>query len=367
MNNNIEDFEELEELEANAEGYSCPSCGAPIKFDPKTSTLECSYCGFRHEFNGKETDVEFDLDEDARSEDKSWNNETKTVKCEGCGSLNVVDLDGMTSTCPFCGSHKVIDTEELSGIKPHRVIPFKLTDEEAKNLYINFVKKKFFTPRKVKKSKIDVLVCGVYLPMWTFDTKTFSSYTGRLGKHYTKVVGSGKNRRTVTKTRWYRISGNINVNFDDLLVNAGKQITQKEIESIAPFSTNESFEYDKKFLAGFSAEHYQVPLRKGWDIARALSNPIIERNILKRYIYDVKGEVIIHPNYYDNKFKYVLVPVWIGNYTYKGKKYRFIVNGETGKLSGKAPVSALKVTLTVLLVILIIGIIIFLVYNSGNL
>ena len=211
-----------------------------------------------------------------------------------------------------------------------------------------------------------VTICGVYLPLWTFDTKTFSSYRGRLGKHYTKVVGSGKKRRTVTRTRWYSISGNINVNFDDLLVNAGKQITQKEIESLSPFSTNDSFEYEKKFLAGFSAEHYQLSLKDGWDTAKILMLPIIERNILNRYRYDVKGEIIIQPNYYDNKYKYVLVPIWIGNYTYKKKNYRFLVNGETGKLTGKAPVSALKVTLTILFAILLIGLIIFLVYSSGS-
>ena len=209
-------------------------------------------------------------------------------------------------------------------------------------------------------------VLGVYLPMWTFDTKTFSSYTGRLGKHYTTTVGSGKNKRTVTRTRWYSIRGNINVNFDDLLVNAGKQITQKEIEELAPFSTNESFEYDKKFLAGFSAEHYQLSLKDGWDLARHLTNPIIERHILSRYRYDVKGEIIIHPNYYDNKYKYVLVPIWIGNYEYNKKHYRFLVNGETGKISGKSPISALKVTFTVIFVLLIIALIIFLVYNSGE-
>lgn len=362
----VKDYEDLEELIADSEDYSCPSCGAPIKFDPATSTLECSYCGFRHEFSGQTSDMEFDLDGDESKLDNTWSNETKTVKCEGCGALNVVDLDGLTNTCPFCGSHMVIETEELSGIKPHRVIPFKLAIEEAKKVYISWVKKKFFTPSKIKKSKIEVTINGVYLPMWTFDTKTFSSYTGRLGKYYTKTVGSGKNRRTVTETRWFRISGNINVNFDDLLVNAGKQITQKEIDSIAPFSTNNSFIYDKKFLAGFSAEHYQLSLKDGFENARRIAIPIIEQHILSRYVYDVKGEVVFTPAFMDNKYKYVLVPIWIGNYTYKGKNYRFLINGETGKLNGKAPVSILKVTLTVLLVLVIAVIITIIVFYSGS-
>ena len=193
--------------------------------------------------------------------------------------------------------------------------------------------------------------------MWTFDTETFSSYKGSLGKHYTVTVGSGKNRRTEVRTRWYRISGTINVNFDDLLVNAGKQITQVEIERIAPFSTNDSFEYDKQYLAGFSAEHYQLPLKEGFEKAKVITRPIIERRILSRYIYDVKGQIYITSNFYKTTYKYVLVPTWIGNYTYNNKHYRFIVNGETGKLTGKAPVSALKVTFVILFFIVILFIV----------
>ncbi len=363
----INEFEDLEEIKAESEDYSCPNCGAPIKFDPKTFTLECSYCGFKHQLNGQTSNVEFDLNGDESKLDKSWAQETKTVKCEGCGALNIIEKDGITSTCPFCGSNQVVDTEELAGIKPHRVLPFKYTDEEAQQIYIKWVKKKFYTPRPIKKNKIKVMVNGVYLPAWTFDTNSISSYVGRLGKHYTRTVGSGKNRRVVTETRWFRINGSINVNFDDLIVNAGKQISQNEIEAICPFSTNDSFEYDKKFLAGFSAEHYQLSLNQGWENAKKISLPIIESHILSKYTYDVKGEININPSYFNVKYKYVLIPVWIGNYTYKGKNYRFLVNGETGKLRGKAPISGWKVAFTVILIIILAALICFLAFYSSEL
>lgn len=41
-------------------------------------------------------------------------------------------------------------------------------------------------------------------------------------------------------------------------------------------------------------------------------------------------------------------PVWLSSYTYRGKIYRFMVNGETGRVAGKAPVSPLKVLLACL-------------------
>jgi hypothetical protein len=48
-------------------------------------------------------------------------------------------------------------------------------------------------------------------------------------------------------------------------------------------------------------------------------------------------------------YKYILVPVWISSFKFKNKVYQFVVNGQTGKVGGKAPVSAFRVILAVLL------------------
>lgn len=48
-------------------------------------------------------------------------------------------------------------------------------------------------------------------------------------------------------------------------------------------------------------------------------------------------------------YKYVLLPVYVGHSTWRQKLYNFFVNGETGKVTGKAPVSPLKVLGVVLL------------------
>jgi hypothetical protein len=40
---------------------------------------------------------------------------------------------------------------------------------------------------------------------------------------------------------------------------------------------------------------------------------------------------------------YTLLPVWLLNYEYKGEKKLYTMNGQTGKIVGKAPVSAGRV------------------------
>ena len=44
-------------------------------------------------------------------------------------------------------------------------------------------------------------------------------------------------------------------------------------------------------------------------------------------------------NIRENKVEYVMLPVWVLNYRYQGKDYTFTLNGQTGKLHGKLPIS----------------------------
>ena len=39
-------------------------------------------------------------------------------------------------------------------------------------------------------------------------------------------------------------------------------------------------------------------------------------------------------------YKLVLLPVWVGSYTYEGKSYAVLVNGQTGAVAGDVPRNA---------------------------
>ena len=44
----------------------------------------------------------------------------------------------------------------------------------------------------------------------------------------------------------------------------------------------------------------------------------------------------------DTRWKYILLPVWLFDYTYNGKKYEFAVNGQNGRYNGVPPLSLAK-------------------------
>jgi DNA-directed RNA polymerase subunit RPC12/RpoP len=366
MTESIKDTEDEQNIR-QSENYKCSECGAPMRFDPSTSTLICDYCGNKIVLEGEKTNKEFDFSTSFHL-DNSWQKETKIFHCKNCGANTVVSIKELSITCPFCGSTEIAETSDLPGIRPHRVIPFKLDAASARKVYSQWLKKKFFAPNKVKKSIPTVAVNGIYLPMWTYDTQSFSKYSGRLGKYYTVTVGSGKSRHTETRVRYFLISGVKQVNFDDLLVDAGKKVNQAEVNRLSPFGTNDALAYDQRYLAGFSAEHYDVDVKAGWDIAKGLAKPYIERAILSAYTYDVVDSLNVSTTYTNIKYKYVLIPLWMGHYSYNKKQYYFKVNGETSKLIGQYPVSPVKVTITVLvcLVILVGFVILFTVFGEND-
>lgn len=340
-----------DDIRLESELYECPSCGANLKFLPEKEALYCEYCEATIKLKGETSDEELDFLANCENIKNDWDSETKIIHCDNCGANNVISKYEITSNCPFCGSASVVDTNELVGEKPNRVIPFKISKEETIINYRKWLKKKFFVPRKIKKNIPNPILNGVYIPSWTYDTKTFSTYEGRLGKRYTKTVGSGKNKRTVTEIRYFRVSGAHSVNLDDILVCSGTKLQQPVLDDLAPYDTNNSYVYDERYLAGFSAEHYKFTLKEGWFIGKKKADIVIRKQILNKYSYDVVDYLNVHSIYNDIKYKYVILPVWICIYKYNSKDYSFIVNGETGKVVGKNPVSPFKVALVVLLVI----------------
>ena len=69
--------------------------------------------------------------------------------------------------------------------------------------------------------------------------------------------------------------------------------------------------------------------------------------ILRDVKFDIGGDhqrvSNINTTISDVTFKHILLPVWLAAYKYRGKTYRFVVNGQTGKVQGERPYSAWKI------------------------
>jgi hypothetical protein len=80
---------------------------------------------------------------------------------------------------------------------------------------------------------------------------------------------------------------------------------------------------------------------------------LAESDIRKRY--DRANVQSLDTKYTNVTYKHVLLPLWSSAFGYNGKTYKYLINGETGKVSGSRPYSAIKIALAVLGVAAAIG------------
>lgn len=327
----------------------CPSCGGTLIFSPNHGKLKCEYCGSMVDFEKQAGIIENEIDA-LFDRSNEWT-ETEVYRCNNCGAKEIVSKTEISKLCAFCGTTNVIKTEELSGIKPHGVVPFRLTSEESAAVAKRWLSKRYFAPNAFKKSALPQNIHGVYNPVFTFDSNTFSTYNGRLGQYYYETRRVGDRTVTDRKTRYFNVSGQHQIKFDDLLVQGSEKITQQTLNVIEPFPTNQSQKYNSKFMTGFVANQYTKDGKVCYTQAKQLMDARIRHAILAKHRHDTVDYLRVNTAFSDVTFKYVLLPIYIGHTMFKNKLYNFYVNGHNGKITGKTPVSVWKVLMVVLLVL----------------
>lgn len=199
---------------------------------------------------------------------------------------------------------------------------------------------------------------GIYLPYWTFDAQTDSTYKGEYGIDETKTGSDGKSE---TVTKWHPVRGSYQESFDDELVCGSTNHNQSMLQGLEPYQTAENKTYKPEYVAGFGAERYSIGIKEAWEMAKEnIKYKIkgnIENKIRKEKDADHVRNLKVDSRFSKLTYKYLLLPVWLSSYKYKEKIYQFMVNGQTGKVSGKTPLSIPKIIITALAAIAVIALI----------
>ncbi|MEV8466576.1 TFIIB-type zinc finger domain-containing protein [Fluviibacterium sp. DFM31] len=341
--------------------FPCAQCGADLRFDPASGKLVCDHCGYEDEARDLSTgpwggSAIRELDFAAALKEQlplAEMEETRTASCSSCGAE--VEFDGAThgKECPFCASPIVADTGTNRHIKPKALLPFLLSEPDARKAMTNWLGRLWFAPSGLQKyarhgRKMD----GVYIPYWTFDARTASDYRGERGTVYytSRTVTRNGQRQTerVARIRWRRASGRVARMFDDVLVLAARSLPKTFTDALPPWDLSQLVPYNPEYLAGMRAEAYTVELDEGFHEARAHMDRVIERDVR----FDIGGDRQrvhnIQTRVSDVTFKHVLLPIWVAAYKYQGRSYRFVINGQTGRVQGERPYSKGKIALAVI-------------------
>jgi hypothetical protein len=291
---------------------------------------------------------------------------TQTAKCTECGA-SVEFPAGTTATrCSFCDSPTVLVPDPETRFLPQGVIPFGVGKDAALDQFRRWLGRLWFRPGDLRGRAQVAEIRGVYLPYWTFDAQVASSWRADAGWYYwetERFFDNSQNRwmeRRVQKTRWESAWGERQDAYDDWLVCASRGVPTSLEARAGKFDTGGLRVWAPEYLAGFLAESYAVDLQAAWEAARIGIGGAQSH----RCEADVPGDThrffSAQHRFGDVTWKHILAPLWIAAFRYRERAFQFLVNGQTGVVSGDAPYSAGKIALLVLAIVAAIVAVIFL-------
>ena len=281
--------------------WPCAQCGADLRYAPGQTELTCDHCGHvqaiaptsdrRRRRAMGELDLGRGLADDLAVDETQ---EVRSLACPNCGARIEFQGASHATECPFCATPVVTDTGVARHIKPQALVPFTLTEDQARNALIRWMGSLWFAPNALLEyARKGRAMNGIYVPFWTFDADTRSRYTGQRGDYYYEtemvtVTENGRSRREqrqVRKTRWTSVSGQVARGFDDVLIMASTSLPQRLGEDLTPWDMGALEAYNPDFLAGFQAEGYTVSLAEGNAAARERMSRIIEGDVRRNIGY----------------------------------------------------------------------------------
>lgn len=311
--------------------YKCPDCGGDMVFDSQSQKLFCDSCGRRDNVD----DFPKDFISNVFGEE-----EAVEYHCKNCGAIIITEVDTTATTCSFCGAAVVL-ADRLSGnMAPSKVIPFTISKEEAMKAFKTWCKKGLLTPKGFMTADRVKNITGIYVPFWLYDLNC-KAYIDAV---CTKVRSYSSGDYDYTETKYYDVHRNINLNYIKVPVDASEKMNDELMDKLEPYDYRQLKDFNTPYLAGYIAEKYNYDDKQLFSRVKSRINQYVES-----YIKSTTNEYTTTS--YKNKTieikqkhaYYTLLPVWMVCYDYKQSEHIFAMNGQTGKIVGKPPLSYGKV------------------------
>ena len=287
--------------------------------------------------------------------------QTVEIQCESCSATISVDANAQTARCPYCDSPSIIEHKSQNERQdPHFVVGFVLDQAVAAKTVARWIKSRgIFTSGKFKKASVEK-TRGVYLPAYIYGAIANSNYQADIGENYTVTEtytttdSEGKTvtrTRTKTKTEYRDLSGMHSCYVLDVIVTASRGISNDELESIEPFDLRALRRYAPAMLAGWAAETPSMDTDDSMKFAHDESVEYIKQRLPDFMPGDSHSNLRFNTSLSAEVIDLVMLPIWIFAAHYDSRKppVRVLVNGQTGKVSGKVPLSWIRITAAIIL------------------
>ena len=258
------------------------------------------------------------------------------VSCKNCGGAVRAVVGERSPSCLFCGSPALEERVlELVIEQPKVAIEFAVDEPRAREVFKRFATSSYWYPSDLRTATLTLN--RLHLPSWV--------WSGTIESHFAALVparsSSGK----------CPITGKEHLELHGVLVPSSTAIRRGELAAISPFDTALS--------APFDPDHANEPFELG-RLTRSAARQAAIDAMQAKHAGAIGKRISASRIRTACKFKDVhgeplLVPVYIGAYNRKGRLYRVVINGQTGRLTGEAPTSWCKVALAFGVSLLFLG------------
>lgn len=325
--------------------YKCPCCGAGLVFGENIQKMTCEYCD--NEFTLEAVQAFQESLNRVNSSEFTWEDEKaiqwtedefsalRLFTCPSCGGEIITDENTAATFCPYCENPTILPSRLSGSVKPDGVLPFQTNKEQAKIAFLSFCKGKPLLPKMFTQEQRLEKIKGVYIPFWLYDC--IGDLEGRYNA--VRIHHWSDAKYNYTRTEHFLLNRSSAAEFSGIPMDGSSKMDDTLMESIEPFDYSKIVPFDMAYLSGFLADKYDVEAKMGQERVRQRVGETMEDMLQGTFA----GYATIIPaskqlNVRHGKAKYVLLPVWVLNTRYKDKIYTFLMNGQSGKMTGSFPV-----------------------------
>ncbi|NTX17668.1 hypothetical protein HUA76_43605 [Myxococcus sp. CA056] len=291
--------------------------------------------------------------------------------CQSCGALLVLEPSLRTTRCPYCAAPSVVERPPRPGVpEPAFALGFALTHAAAREKVSRWLRSRSRFTRNGIRSAEPGDVHGLYVPAFLYSALAKSSFQATIGEHYQEresytTTENGKTvtrTRTVTRTEWRPLQGELEGYVADVLVTASNGLRNEELEALEPFDFRALARYTPALVSGWVAEEPSLTRDACLEGARQEVGELMLNRLGALMPGDTHRDVSHDTRLDWESLDVCLLPVWVlpVRYAEGEEPLRVLVNGQTGEVHGKAPLSTWKVLAAVLVgILLVLGVVLY--------
>ena len=279
---------------------------------------------------------------------------TQLLECQTCGAQLEVARYHRSVSCAYCASPSVLERPPTPDRpNPTFALGFKITRDSALTHARRWIRRSLLAPGAFRRAAVEATQ-GVYVPAYLYTAAAYSWYRAEIGEEYyedeTYETRNDEGEK-VTETRqvkrheWRSLSGDHAVYINDHVVTASRGLQNHELQGIAPFDLRSLQRFTPALISGWIAEDPSIGKHRSLEMARAHARTRLREQLSDFMPGDCHRLIRHHSEFHDEHMELALLPVWVLPVAYAADKpaVRLLVNGQTGQVFGRSPISIVKV------------------------